>query len=110
MEQLIGNLGWFALTVVPLILTPGPDILLVMSQGLALDRKAVLKAVNGISLGYGAHAILAAVGIAALISASPFLFGLLKMAGVLYLAYLATSMIGRHFRAPSQRRCKRPKS
>jgi threonine/homoserine/homoserine lactone efflux protein len=84
-----GTLLLFFLTVFPLICTPGPDILFTASQGLSNGRAAALNAVAGILLGYSAHAVLSAVGIAALISSSPFMFSVLKWLGVSYLFFLA---------------------
>ena len=88
-----GTLFLFFLTVFPLICTPGPDILFTASQGLSNGRSAALNAVAGILLGYSAHAILSAVGIAALISTSPFMFSVLKWLGVSYLFFLAGQIL-----------------
>jgi threonine/homoserine/homoserine lactone efflux protein len=70
----------FLFTIIPLICTPGPDILLIASQGLANGQKAMLCAVTGVLIGYAAHAIFA-IGLAALVAASPLLFSVLKWAG-----------------------------
>jgi len=83
----------FILTVFPLICTPGPDILFTASQGISKGRLAALRAVAGVLLGYTAHAILSAFGIAALISASPLLFSGLKWFGVGYLIFLAIQIL-----------------
>ena len=83
----------FFLTVIPLIFTPGPDILFIASQGLSKGRLAAGRAVAGVLLGYAAHAILSAFGIAALVSASPFLFSALKWFGVIYLTFLALQIL-----------------
>lgn len=83
----------FFLTVLPLICTPGPDIVFVASQGLARGRSASLLAVAGVLSGYSIHAILSAFGVAALVSASPFLFSLLKWLGVGYLIFLAAQIL-----------------
>ena len=83
----------FFLTVFPLICTPGPDILFIASQGISKGQLASFRAVAGVILGYAAHAILSAFGIAALVSASPFLFYVLKWVGVIYLIFLAISML-----------------
>ena len=83
----------FFLTVLPLICTPGPDILFTASQGISKGRLAALRAVGGVLLGYTAHAILSAFGIAALVSASPFLFFALKWCGVVYLIFLAVQIL-----------------
>ena len=83
----------FSLTVLPLICTPGPGILFTASQGLSSGRRAALRAVMGVLLGYTVHAVLSAFGVAALVVASPLLFALLKWAGVVYLGFLAFQML-----------------
>ena len=83
----------FLLTVVPLICTPGPDILYTASQGISKGKTAAIRAVAGVLLGYSAHAMLSAFGIATVVAASPFLFNALKWFGVAYLAYLAIQML-----------------
>lgn len=82
----------FFLTVFPLICTPGPDILFTASQGVTRGKIAAIRAVTGVLLGYTAHAFLSALGIAALVSASPLLFGALKWAGVMYLFFLTAQI------------------
>jgi threonine/homoserine/homoserine lactone efflux protein len=83
----------FAATVLPLVCTPGPDILFVASQGLSGGARAALRANFGVLLGYAMHALLAAFGVAALVAASPLLFEILRWVGVAYLVYLATRLI-----------------
>ncbi len=87
------NLLLFGLTVFPLVCTPGPDVLFIASQGLTAGKKAVLKANCGILTGYCVHAILSALGVAALIAASPLLFNVIRWVGIVYLLYLAALMI-----------------
>jgi threonine/homoserine/homoserine lactone efflux protein len=83
----------FFLTVFPLICTPGPDILFTASQGITRGKLAAVHAVTGVLLGYTAHGILSAFGIAALVSASPTLFAALKWIGVLYLLFLTIQIL-----------------
>lgn len=83
----------FFFTVFPLICTPGPDIIFTASQGFSLGRVAALRAVMGVLLGYTAHALLSALGIAAIVATSPFLFVILKWIGVAYLFYLAGQIL-----------------
>jgi threonine/homoserine/homoserine lactone efflux protein len=83
----------FAATVLPLVCTPGPDLIYIAAQALAGGRKAALRANAGVILGYVTHAVLAAFGVAALVSASPILFEALRWCGVAYVAYLAIRMI-----------------
>ena len=95
------TLGLFAATVLPLIFTPGPDVLLVASQGLSSGGAGVIRAVAGILTGYTLHGVLAAIGVAALVAASPLLFALLRWAGVAYLAYLAVRMLQAAWSGPA---------
>jgi threonine/homoserine/homoserine lactone efflux protein len=83
----------FAATVLPLVCTPGPDLIYIVAQALAGGRPAALRANAGVILGYVAHALLAALGVAALVAASSILFEALRWCGVAYLAYLAARMI-----------------
>ncbi len=83
----------FAATVLPLICTPGPDMLFVASQSLSKGPAAGLQATAGICLGYVVHSILVALGVAAVIAASPVLFEALRWLGVAYLIYLAFQLI-----------------
>ena len=88
-----GTMLVFAATVMPLVCTPGPDILFVASQGLSGGPRAAMRANLGVLLGYMMHALLAAFGVAALVAASPLLFEVLRWVGVTYLAYLALKLI-----------------
>jgi threonine/homoserine/homoserine lactone efflux protein len=83
----------FAATVMPLVCTPGPDILFVASQGLSGGTGAAMRANLGVLLGYVMHAVLAAFGVAAVVAASPVLFEILRSVGVVYLACLAIKLI-----------------
>lgn len=79
----------FFLTAVLLALTPGPDNIFVLSQSLAFGRRAGIIIVLGLCSGLVIHTLLVALGVAAMIAASPQLFTLLKIIGALYLVYLA---------------------
>ena len=83
----------FAATVLPLVCTPGPDLLFIAAQALAGGHKSALRANAGVISGYVAHAILGALGVAAIVAKSPALFEVLRWCGVAYLAYLAIQMI-----------------
>ncbi|MDR6635663.1 threonine/homoserine/homoserine lactone efflux protein [Phyllobacterium sp. 1468] len=84
---------FFTATVLPLICTPGPDMLFVASRALLGGASAGLRATAGICLGYMIHSGLAAVGVAAIIAASPMLFQALRWLGVAYLIYLGLQLM-----------------
>lgn len=71
-----------------LVLIPGPDTLLVLARGVGEGRRAGLIATAGITVGNLVHAMLAAVGISALIAASPMLFDALRLGGAAYLVWM----------------------
>ncbi|MGC3820406.1 LysE family translocator [Acinetobacter sp. ANC 4216] len=83
----------FALTVIPLIFTPGPDMLFILSQVMGKDAKAGMLATVGICLGYLVHSVLVALGIAAIIVSFPVLFESIRWLGIAYLLFLAFSLI-----------------
>lgn len=79
----------FALTVLPLIFTPGPDMLFILSQVMGKDAKVGMMATVGVCCGYLVHSILVALGIAAIIVSFPVLFETIRWLGIAYLLYLA---------------------
>ena len=83
----------FALTVLPLIFTPGPDMLFILSQVMGKDAKAGMMATLGVCCGYLVHSILVALGIAAIIVSFPVLFETIRWLGIAYLLYLAFSLL-----------------
>ena len=83
----------FSATVLPLICTPGPDMLFITSQAVSGDALAGLRATAGVCVGYVVHSLLVVLGLAAIIAASPLLFEGLRWLGVAYLVYLACQLI-----------------
>jgi threonine/homoserine/homoserine lactone efflux protein len=79
----------FVLTCAVIELTPGPNMAYLAVLAATEGRRAGLAAVAGVALGLLLVGLLAAFGLAALISASPVLFQALRWAGVAYLLWLA---------------------
>ena len=69
-------------------LAPGPDNLMVLSLGMSRGRKAGVAFGLGCALGCLNHTLLAAIGVSALIAASPLAFNALRIAGGAYLLWL----------------------
>ena len=80
-----------AFTAVSLLLcvAPGPDNLFVLTQSALYGRMAGLTVTLGLCTGLIVHTTAVALGVAALIKASPLAFNLLKYMGAAYLLYLA---------------------
>jgi threonine/homoserine/homoserine lactone efflux protein len=78
----------FLAAAVLVTLSPGPDNLMVLSLGAARGRLHGMAFGLGCAMGCLSHTLLAAVGVSALIAASPLAFTALKVAGGLYLVRL----------------------
>jgi threonine/homoserine/homoserine lactone efflux protein len=82
------QLAAFLAAAVLVTLSPGPDNLMVLSLGAARGRLHGMAFGLGCAMGCLSHTLLAAVGVSALIAASPLAFTALKVAGGLYLLRL----------------------
>jgi threonine/homoserine/homoserine lactone efflux protein len=76
-----------------LFVTPGPDMSLFLSRTMTGGRRAGIASMLGANLGCLVHTALAAVGLSAVIAASPSAFLVIKIVGALYLAWLAVDAI-----------------
>jgi threonine/homoserine/homoserine lactone efflux protein len=74
-------------------LTPGPDVLYIVTQALRHGLRAGLVAALGITGGCFVHIFAAAVGVSALMLASSTAFTLLKWVGAAYLVYVGMRML-----------------
>jgi homoserine/homoserine lactone efflux protein len=87
------TLLWFGITEFFLSLSPGPAVLLVMSVAMRKGVGAGISASFGILAVNVLYFILSAVGIGALLVASPGIFHILKIIGAAYLAWIAADII-----------------
>lgn len=79
----------FALTATLIEITPGPNMAYIATLSLSHGLRVGFAAVAGIALGLMTYGIAAALGLAALIDSSRWLYEGLRWAGVLYLMWLA---------------------
>ncbi|MFI6324461.1 LysE family translocator [Nonomuraea sp. NPDC050556] len=78
----------FAVTALVMIMIPGPDAALIMRSSLANGRAAGLLTMLGGLIGLTVHASAAAIGLSALLAASPTAFAVLRWVGIAYLLWL----------------------
>ncbi|WP_345350603.1 LysE family translocator [Actinoallomurus liliacearum] len=88
-ELLFPFLGVVALLTV----TPGPDMLLVVRNGLSAGSRAAWLTGLGCCLGISIHATAAVLGLSAILAASATAYTVVKLAGAAYLAYLGIRML-----------------
>jgi threonine/homoserine/homoserine lactone efflux protein len=79
----------FALVALGLVLTPGPNMMYLVSRSICQGRKAGLISLGGVGLGFLIYMVAAAFGITALLFAVPFAYDVLRLAGAFYLLHLA---------------------
>lgn len=83
----------FLVAATLLAITPGPGIAYVLARTAAGGRAEGLASCLGTGLGGLLHVAAAALGLSALVAQSAVAFGLLKLAGVAYLAYLGLRLL-----------------
>lgn len=70
------------------VISPGPDFAMVTRNGYSFGRRIGLISALGIAAGVQVHVIYTVLGVAILITQSPTLFWVMKVAGAAYLMYL----------------------
>lgn len=83
----------FTVSTILALVTPGPDMLFVLGCGMRGGARAGLLATVGVITGDAMYVAAAAAGLAALLTAFPVVFTVLRIAGAAYLIYLGIQMI-----------------
>jgi threonine/homoserine/homoserine lactone efflux protein len=94
------QIAGFLVAAALITLAPGPDNLMVLGLGMAQGRRAGLAFGLGCALGCLNHTLLAALGVSALIAATPLAFTVLKILGGAYLIWLGIAAL-RNARRPA---------
>lgn len=92
----------FALVALAMVLTPGPNMIYLVSRAICQGRMAGLISLGGIALGFMIYLLCAAAGITAIFMSVPLAYDALRMAGAIYLLYLAWQAIKPGGRSPFQ--------
>ena len=79
----------FALICLGMVLTPGPNMIYLISRSICQGPLAGLISLGGVALGFVVYMLCAALGITALLMAVPYAYDALRLGGALYLLYLA---------------------
>lgn len=92
----------FAAVALGMALTPGPNMVYLISRSICQGRKAGLISLGGVALGFVFYMLSAAFGITALLMAVPFAYDALRLGGALYLFWLAWQALKPGGRSPFQ--------
>lgn len=89
LEALIG----LTLIALGMVLTPGPNMAYLVSRTLSQGRIAGMISLAGVALGFVVYLLASALGLAALFKAVPMAYDVVRVAGALYLGYLAWNLL-----------------
>lgn len=85
----VSDLLVFSAAALLLVLTPGPNMLYLISRSICQGRAAGVISLAGVVLGFFVHMLAASLGLTALFMAVPLAFELLKWLGAAYLLWMA---------------------
>jgi threonine/homoserine/homoserine lactone efflux protein len=100
----------FSLIALGMVLTPGPNMVYLVSRSISQGRGAALISLIGVAVGFVFYMLSAALGITSLMLAVPYAYEALKFCGALYLLYLAWQAVRPGGRSPFQVRELKPDS
>ena len=79
----------FALIALGMVLTPGPNMIYLISRSISQGRVAGLISLAGVGVGFAVYMLCAAFGLTAIVLAVPYAYDALRLAGGGYLFWLA---------------------
>ena len=92
----------FALISLGIVLTPGPNMIYLISRSITQGPAAGIVSLGGVALGFVFYMLCAAFGITALLFAVPYAYDALRFAGAAYLLWLAWQAVKPGGRSPFQ--------
>ncbi|KJC39208.1 lysine transporter LysE [Bradyrhizobium sp. LTSP885] len=98
----ISALLGFALVCFGMVLTPGPNMMYLISRSITQGPAAGIVSLGGVALGFVFYMLCAAFGITALLFAIPYAYDALRFAGAAYLLWLAWQALKPGGRSPFQ--------
>jgi threonine/homoserine/homoserine lactone efflux protein len=96
------TLSTFALIALGMVLTPGPNMVYLISRSICQGPMAGLISLGGVALGFVFYMLCAAFGITAIVMAVPYAYDALRIGGAIYLLYLAWQALRPGGRSPFQ--------
>jgi threonine/homoserine/homoserine lactone efflux protein len=96
------HLMTFALVALGMVLTPGPNMIYLVSRSISQGAQAGLISLGGVAVGFVFYVLCAAFGITALLMAVPYAYDALRIGGALYLLYMAWQALRPGGRSPFQ--------
>ena len=92
----------FALISFGMVLTPGPNMIYLISRSITQGPAAGIVSLGGVALGFVFYMLCAAFGITAFLFAVPYAYDALRLSGAAYLLWLAWQAVKPGGRSPFQ--------
>lgn len=89
----IAALAGFCLAVAPMVLTPGASFTLVSARGAVGDRRGAWATIGGTAAGILTHALIAGIGLAAIVMRSAEIYATIRLLGAAYLVILGAALL-----------------
>lgn len=89
----INDILLFGLASLIMVLSPGPNMVYLISRSLSQGKKAGVISLFGVMCGFLFHILMVSFGLTAIFLAVPYAFTIIKFLGVGYLLYLAFSTL-----------------
>lgn len=89
----LNDLLLFSLAALIMVLSPGPNMIYLISRSLSQGKKAGVISLFGVMCGFLFHILMVSFGLTAIFFAVPYAFAVVKFLGVVYLLYLAYASV-----------------
>lgn len=92
---MVTSTSLFAVSLIALgiVLSPGPNMMYLVSRSISQGRIAGMISLAGVGAGFLFYMIASAIGLATLFKAVPIMYDIIRIAGAIYLGYLAWNMV-----------------
>jgi len=94
----------FGLAALVMVLTPGPNMIYLLSRTICQGRAAGVTSLFGVAAGFLVHMLASALGLTAVFLAVPIAYDVLRIAGAAYLLWLAWTAVRPNARSPLEPR------
>jgi len=92
----------FAAVALGMVLTPGPNMIYLISRSITQGASAGLVSLAGVALGFVFYMLCAAFGLTAIVFAVPYAYDVLRFAGAAYIGWLAFEALRPGGKSPFQ--------
>ena len=83
----------FSLVAFMMVLSPGPNMIYLISRSICQGKKAGYISLLGVGVGFVFYMMLASLGLTAILFSKPYIYDIIKFLGVFYLLWLAWNAI-----------------